>query len=159
MTGGRLFKQVFLAAGRYTCSPDGGNVCVGLSRVIGIKDSNPVKNIRSAGRGARAMLHAGQFLIDAMISRVRLDRAISNELAGSQEIAAVRVNTPFAKCEMRNTNGVYGNARSGELPRSTPVDSAGGTPPNREVVLPCAAGKPEIPVGLVAPYPVATEEA
>ena len=132
------------APNRHTCLPDGDTLCLKSSRVIGITDR--VKNVRIVETVARKMVDAGQFLTDAFISRDRSERAMTSGMAGSREIVAVLVDTPFDACALRHPNGVYGSARFGEPPAS------------RKIELKCAAGNPERLAERVAPHLVAPED-
>ena len=51
------------------------------------------------------------------------DRALVEQVIGSQRLLAVFVDTPIDVCEARDPKGLYKRARSGALPSFTGVSS------------------------------------
>ena len=69
------------------------------------------------------MVDAGIVVICALISPYQADREMARSLFEKNEFVEIFVDTPIELCEARDKKGLYKNARSGELPNFTGINS------------------------------------
>jgi bifunctional enzyme CysN/CysC len=121
--------------GCHTFLLDGDNVRHGLNRDLGFTDADRVENIRRVAEVSRLMLDAGLIVLVAFISPFRSERQLARERVGSGEFIEVYINTPLEVAEARDTKGLYGKARRGELKNFTGIDSAYEAPEAPELEI------------------------
>jgi bifunctional enzyme CysN/CysC len=71
----------------------------------------------------------------AFISPFRAEREMARELIGMEHFIEVFVDTPLEVCEKRDPEELYKNARSGQLPNMTGINSTYEPPLNPACVL------------------------
>jgi bifunctional enzyme CysN/CysC len=109
--------------GRHTYLLDGDNVRHGLNKDLGFTDADRVENIRRVAEVAALMVDAGLIVLVSFISPFRAERQMARERVGDGEFLEVYVATPLEVAERRDTKGLYGKARRGELVNFTGIDS------------------------------------
>jgi bifunctional enzyme CysN/CysC len=123
------------AAGRHTYLLDGDNVRHGLNRDLGFTEADRAENIRRVAEVAKLMVDAGLIVLVSFIAPFRAERRFARGLFAEGAFIEVFVDTPLEECERRDTKGLYGKARRGELPNFTGIDSPYEVPERPEVHL------------------------
>lgn len=118
-----LVERRLHALGRHTFLLDGDNLRQGLNRDLGFTDADRVENIRRAGEVARLLTDAGLIVLAAFISPFRSERRMVRERFLAGEFIEVFIDTPLDLAEQRDPKGLYAQARRGELPNLTGIDS------------------------------------
>jgi bifunctional enzyme CysN/CysC len=138
-----LVEKKLHAQGRHTYLLDGDNVRHGLNKDLGFTEADRVENIRRVAEVARLMVDAGLIVLVAFISPFRSERRMARELVKAGEFCEVFVETPLAVAERRDTKGLYGKARRGELKNFTGIDSPYEPPEHAEVRIDTTTVVPE----------------
>jgi bifunctional enzyme CysN/CysC len=138
-----LVEKRLHAQGRHTYLLDGDNVRHGLNKDLGFTEADRVENIRRVAEVARLMVDAGLIVLVAFISPFRAERRMARELVKAGEFCEVFVETPLAVAEQRDTKGLYGKARRGELKNFTGIDSPYEPPEHAEVRIDTTKLMPE----------------
>jgi bifunctional enzyme CysN/CysC len=128
-----LVEKRLHALGRHTYLLDGDNVRHGLNRDLGFTQVDRVENIRRIAEVARLMVDAGLIVIAAFISPFRAERAMARARVEAGEFVEIHVDTPLPMAEQRDTKGLYGKARRGELKNFTGIDSPYEAPEQPEL--------------------------
>lgn len=102
-------------SGRHTMVIDGDNLRLGLSRDLGFSATDRAENIRRAAEAARLMADAGIVVIVSLISPLREERAMAQQIASDIPFFEVFIDTPLMICEGRDPKGLYSRARAGML--------------------------------------------
>ena len=118
------------ARGMRTYILDGDNIRQGLNRDLGFTDADRVENIRRIAEVAKLMMDAGLLVITAFISPFRQEREMARQLIGVDRFLEVYVSTPLEVCEQRDVKGLYKQARLGNIPNMTGINSPYEAPQN-----------------------------
>jgi bifunctional enzyme CysN/CysC len=104
---------------------DGDVLRTGLCRGLGFSPEDRKENMRRAAEAALLLAETGAVVVTALISPFREDRRIAADRARERGIAfaEVFVNAPLAECERRDPKSLYKQARAGQLPSFTGIDS------------------------------------
>ncbi|MGQ9427238.1 adenylyl-sulfate kinase [Gilvimarinus sp. F26214L] len=121
--------------GYHTFLLDGDNVRHGLNRDLGFSDDDRVENIRRIGEVCKLFADAGLIVLSAFISPFSGDRRMVRKLFPAGEFIEVFMETPLATCEERDSKGLYGRARAGEIRNFTGIDSPYEQPKRPEIRL------------------------
>ena len=108
--------------GRTTTMLDGDVVRTHLSRGLGYSREDRDTNVLRIGFVAAEVVKHGGIAICAAVSPYRAARDRVREMVGPGRFVEVFVDTPLEICERRDTKGLYGRARRGELTGLTGVD-------------------------------------
>lgn len=130
-----LVEQDLHRQGYHTYLLDGDNIRNGLSSDIGFTDAERTENTRRIAEVAKLMVDAGLIVLTAFISPFRADRKAARQLFAEAEFIEVFVDTPLHVAENRDSKGLYGKARRGELQHFTGVDSPYEPPEKPEIRL------------------------
>lgn len=130
-----LVEQDLHRRGYHTYLLDGDNIRNGLSSDIGFTDAERTENTRRIAEVAKLMVDAGLIVLTAFISPFRADRKAARQLFAEAEFIEVFVDTPLHVAENRDSKGLYGKARRGELQHFTGVDSPYEPPEKPEIRL------------------------
>lgn len=84
---------------------------------------------------ARLLNVQGIFVVVAMISPLKAQRAAARELIGRTRFAEVHVKADLASCEQRDPKGLYARVRQGRIHQFTGVSSAYEVPMAPDLVL------------------------
>lgn len=122
-----LFKATMLL--------DGDNVRHGLNRDLGFTDADRVENIRRVAEVSKLMVDAGLITLVSLISPYRNERALAREMLEVGEFMEIFVDAPLAICEKRDPKGLYQQARAGNLPNFTGIDSPYEPPEAPDLIL------------------------
>ncbi|MGI9229422.1 MAG: sulfate adenylyltransferase subunit CysN [Gammaproteobacteria bacterium] len=131
----KLVDKHLVGQGRHTYMLDGDNVRHGISRDLGFTDVDRVEHIRRVGEIGKLMVDAGLIVIASFISPFASDRRQARELLEQGEFIEIYVNTPLDVCEKRDPKGLYKQARQGELPHFTGIDSPYEPPEQPELEI------------------------
>jgi adenylylsulfate kinase len=119
--------------GRHTYLLDGDNVRLGLCNDLGFSDKDRVENIRRISEVAKLFIDAGLIVITAFISPFLRDRALAQDVIGTENFIEVYVDTPLSECERRDPKGLYKKARQGLIKNFTGIDSSYEPPENPQI--------------------------
>ena len=114
---------------------DGDNIRQGLNKDLGFVDSDRVENIRRVAEVAKLMIDAGLIVMVAFISPFRREREMVRELIGKDSFIEVYVDTPIEVCEERDVKGLYKQARAGNIPNMTGVNSPYEIPSKPDMIV------------------------
>ncbi len=137
-----ILEQRLNALGRHTYLLDGDNLRHGLNKDLGFTPADRVENIRRTGEVAKLMVDAGLIVIVSLISPFEAERQFVRGLVEEHEFCEVFVDTPLEVAERRDSKGLYGKARRGELKNFTGIDSPYEAPANPEVHVHTAIDDP-----------------
>jgi bifunctional enzyme CysN/CysC len=138
-----LVEQSLHRRGRRTMILDGDNLRHGLNRNLGFSDEDRVENIRRVAEVTKLMVEAGLIVLVSLISPFRGERRMARELVGAGEFLEIFVDTPLAVCEARDSKGLYGKARAGQLPNLTGIGSPYEPPEAPELHLHAGEERPD----------------
>ncbi len=122
-TVANLVEKKLFAEGCHTILLDGDNVRRGLNRDLGFSAGDRVENIRRVAEVARLMVEAGLIVITAFISPFRSERDTARALFDAAEFIEIHIDAAQEQTEARDSKGLYRQARGGELPNFTGIDS------------------------------------
>lgn len=128
-------EQTLHQQGVRTYILDGDNVRHGLNKDLGFTDADRVENIRRIAEVAKLMADAGLVVITAFISPFRAERDMARALFDEGEFIEVYIEVPLVEAEQRDPKGLYRQARAGELPNFTGIDSPYEPPQSPEISL------------------------
>jgi len=100
---------------------DGDVVRRELSADLGFSREDRRENIRRVAVLCQQLNQQGIFVIAALISPYREDRALAASTIGEARFVEVHMAASLQVCEARDPKGLYGKARSGQLPFFTGV--------------------------------------
>ena len=81
------------------------------------------------------MADAGLIVIIGLISPFKKERDWARSLFKENQFKEIYVSTSLQECEHRDTKGLYGKARRGEVKDFTGIDSPYEVPDNPEVII------------------------
>ncbi len=123
-------EQKLLERGHPCYVLDGDNLRHHLNSDLGFSPLDRRENIRRAAEVAYLFNQAGLIVITSFISPYQTDRAMAQQIIGSNNYIEVHVNTPVEVCEQRDCKGLYARARLGEIPEFTGVSAPYEAPQN-----------------------------
>ena len=106
-----------------------------LSKGLGFSKEDRDINIRRIGFVAAEIVRHGGIAVCAAVSPYRATRNDVRNMVGSDRFIEVFVDTPLEVCELRDTKGIYAQARRGEIKNFTGIDDPYETPLNPEISL------------------------
>ena len=121
------------ARGERVAILDGDSLRQGLCSDLGFSAADRVENIRRTAEVARLMLDQGLWVVVALISPFRRDRARARARFAAKEFVEVHVDAPLALAEARDPKGLYARARRGEIREFTGIDSPYEPPESPEL--------------------------
>lgn len=121
-TTAEALVRLLQAAGRQTTLLDGDAVRTHLSRGLGFSRADRDTNVRRIGFVAAEVVKHGGIAVCAVVSPYRATRDEVRAMIGADRFIEVFVDTPLDVCEQRDTKGLYGRARRGEISGLTGVD-------------------------------------
>ena len=128
---------------------DGDVIREKFSRGLGFSKEDRDENVRRAGYVAKLLARHDVVVLVALISPYRAARdEVRAQMEGIPFIE-VYVNAPLAVCEGRDTKGLYGRARRGEIAAFTGVDDPYEAPVAAEVECCTDRESAEVSVGRV----------
>ena len=101
---------------------DGDKLRAGLCKDLGFSEESRTENVRSAAEVARILSDAGQVVLVALIYPLRSDRALAQQIIGS-DFNEVFVDAALSVCEQRDPKGLYAAARAGKISGFTGIDA------------------------------------
>ena len=101
---------------------DGDTLRAGLCKDLGFSEESRTENVRRAAEVARILSDAGQVVLVALISPLRSDRALAQQIIGS-DFNEVFVDAALSVCEQRDPKGLYAAARAGKISGFTGIDA------------------------------------
>ena len=127
---------------RLTTVLDGDAVRLHLSRGLGFSRQDRDTNVLRIGFVAAEVVRHGGIAICAAVSPYRAARDQVRAMVGADRFVEVFVDTPLRVCEQRDTKGLYGRARRGELTGLTGVDDPYEPPLAPEMTLDTTSHSP-----------------
>jgi bifunctional enzyme CysN/CysC len=137
-----LLERELCSRGHHTYLLDGDRVRGGLNSDLGYTETDRVENIRRVTEVARLMIDAGLIVIVAFISPFREQRKAARALFEPGEFVEVFVDAPLQVAERRDPKGLYKQARRGEIPNFTAIDSPYEPPDDPELRIDTVACSP-----------------
>jgi sulfate adenylyltransferase len=134
-TTAEMLAVLLMERGRQVTMLDGDVVRTHLSSGLGFTKADRDVNIRRIGFVASEIVRHGGAVICAAISPYRQTRDECRRMAGAGRFVEVFVDTPLDVCEERDTKGLYGKARRGEITGVTGIDDPYEPPSHPEVTL------------------------
>jgi len=128
---------------------DGDLVRTGLNKDLGFTPEARAENIRRVGEVARLFYEAGLITLAAFISPFRADRDQVRALFPPGGFFEIYVRCPLEVCEQRDPKRLYRQARAGQVPTFTGIDSPYEAPLQPELTLDTATTALELCVGQV----------
>lgn len=80
-------------------------------------------NVRRAVELARLCVDTGIVTIVALVSPMREEREVARRIVGSEHFVEVSCDAPLATCEAHDQDGLYAQARAGEITDVTGIDA------------------------------------
>lgn len=114
---------------------DGDNIRHGLNKDLGFSPEDREENIRRIGEVAKLFSSAGFLVITAFVSPYKKDRDNVRKLLDEGDFLEVFVKADISVCEKRDTKGLYGKARRGEIKDFTGVSAPYEEPEHPELVI------------------------
>jgi adenylylsulfate kinase len=114
---------------------DGDEVRTGLNKDLGFSPAARAENIRRIGEVARLFYEAGLITLAAFISPFRADRDRVRTLFPPGGFFEIYVHCPLEVCEQRDPKRLYQQARAGQVPDFTGIDSPYEAPRLPELAL------------------------
>ena len=134
-TTAEVLTELLLERGRQSTLLDGDVVRTHLSKGLGFSKEDRDINIRRIGFVAAEIVRHGGIAVCAAVSPYRTTRNDVRNMVGNDQFIEVFVDTPLELCELRDTKGIYAQARRGEIKNFTGIDDPYETPLNPEIVL------------------------
>lgn len=134
-TTAEVLVELLLERGRQSTLLDGDVVRTHLSTGLGFSKEDRDINIRRIGFVTAEIVRHGGVVVCAAVSPYRAARNDVRNMVGSDRFVEVFVDTPLEVCELRDTKGIYAQARRGEITNFTGIDDPYETPLNPEIIL------------------------
>ncbi len=148
-TTAEVLTELLLERGRQSTSLDGDVVRTHLSRGLGFSKEDRDTNIRRIGFVAAEIVRHGGIAVCAAVSPYRATRNDVRNMVGSDRFIEVFVDTPLEVCELRDTKGIYAQARRGEIKNFTGIDDPYETPLSPEISLDTTSSSAEANARLI----------
>lgn len=129
-----LDKELSLR-GFHTYILDGDHLRMGLNKDLGFTREDRAESARRVSEVARVMYDAGLVILVTLVSPFAEDRNQAKALFSEGSFFEVWVDTPIDVCEQRDPKGLYGKARSGNLPNLTGRGQIYEAPNSPDLVL------------------------
>ncbi len=142
-TTAEVLTMLLLEHGRQVTVLDGDVVRTHLSKGLGFSKEDRDTNIRRIGFVAAEIVRHGGVVVCAAVSPYRATRDDVRTMVGTDHFAEVFVDTPLEVCEARDSKGMYGKARRGEIKGFTGIDDPYEEPAAPEVTLSTTDCPPE----------------
>lgn len=121
--------------GKHTYILDGDNLRHGLNSDLGFTEADRNENVRRAAEAAKLMVDAGLIVIVGLISPYKKERDWARSLFQPDQFKEIYISTSLEECEQRDTKGLYGKARRGQVKDFTGIDSPYEPPENPDVTI------------------------
>jgi adenylyl-sulfate kinase len=113
---------------------DGDDIRKGLNKSLGFSDEDRRENLRRVAEVARLTTNNGIITIVSFITPTRSIREMIRTIL-SEDYIEVFVNAPIGVCELRDTKGLYRQAREGKIREFTGIDSPFEIPNNPDLEI------------------------
>ena len=134
-TTAEVLTMLLLEHGRQVTVLDGDVVRTHLSKGLGFSKEDRDTNIRRIGFVAAEIVRHGGVVVCAAVSPYRATRDDVRTMVGTDHFVEVFVDTPLEVCEARDSKGMYGKARRGEIKGFTGIDDPYEEPIAPEITL------------------------
>jgi sulfate adenylyltransferase len=151
-TTAEVLIDLLLEHGRQSTLLDGDVVRTHLSKGLGFSKEDRDVNIRRIGFVAAEIVRHGGVVVCAAVSPYRATRNDVRNMVGADRFIEVFVDTPLAVCELRDTKGIYAQARRGEIKNFTGIDDPYEIPLQSEITLDTVAHAAEENARLILDY-------
>ena len=111
---------------------DGDNIRTGLNNNLGFSDEDRSENIRRIAEVAKLFATAGVVTITSFICPRNELRALAREIVGQADFLEVYVECRCETCEQRDVQGLYAQAKAGQVQNFTGKDSSFEAPEPRD---------------------------
>ena len=137
-----LRKALVEDYGRYVEVLDGDEIRKGISRDLGLSESDRQEHARRVSFVAKVLARNGVVAVVSLISPYRLSRAEAREMIGPERFVEVYVRTPLSVCEQRDPKGLYAKARKGEINNMTGIQAPYEEPMNPDLTIDTSSASP-----------------
>jgi bifunctional enzyme CysN/CysC len=93
-------------------------------------------NVRRLAEMARILNDAGMIAICVAVSPYRADREMARDIVGSERFVELHASAPVEVCEGRDPDGLYAQARRGEIKAFTGISAPYEAPLEADLALP-----------------------
>ena len=128
-------EQELNKKGKHTYILDGDNLRHGLNSDLGFSEADRNENVRRTAETAKLMIDTVLIAIVGLISPFKKERDWARSLFKDNQFKEIFISTSLEACEHRDTKGLYGKARRGEVKDFTGIDSPYEVPDNPEVII------------------------
>jgi bifunctional enzyme CysN/CysC len=135
-------ERALSALGHHTYVLDGDDLRHGLNSDLGFSAADRDENVRRAGEVAALLFDAGLIVLVCLISPSSAGRAQARARVQPGGFCEVFVDAPLAVVEARDTKGLYGRARRGEVRDVTGLDAPYDVPERPDVHINSAVTSP-----------------
>jgi sulfate adenylyltransferase len=142
-TTAEVLTSLLLERGRQVTVLDGDVVRTHLSKGLGFSREDRDTNILRIGFVAGEIVRHHGVAICAAVSPYRAARNEVRKMVGEDRFILVYVDTPIEVCEQRDTKGMYGRARRGEVKGFTGIDDPYELPLRPDITLDTQLTSPE----------------
>ena len=122
--------NVLFEKGYTSCSLDGDNIRLGLSKDLGFSAEDRFENIRRISEVSKLFLDSGIIVLASFILPLKTNREQVKKIVGVENYIEIHVSTPIEVCEQRDVKGLYKKARKGEIKNFTGLSSEFELPVN-----------------------------
>jgi len=128
------------------------NVRHTLNKDLGFTPADRVENVRRIAEVARLMTDAGLITIVSVISPYAADRDMARSLMREDEFCEVFTDAPLAWLEEHDEQGIYRQARRGQLPNVTGIASPYEPPVSPDIRIDVTTTTPEEAAELIVDH-------
>lgn len=128
-------EQELNKRGKHTYILDGDNLRHGLNSDLGFSEADRNENVRRTAEAAQLMVDAGLIVIVGLISPFKKERDWARSLFKDNQFKEIYISTSLKECEHRDTKGLYGKARRGEVKDFTGINSPYEAPDNPDEII------------------------
>jgi adenylylsulfate kinase len=134
-TIGSALEDALFKKGYLTQILDGDIVRSGINNNLHFTLEDRLENIRRIAEVSKLFLNCGIIIINCFITPTNEMRKMVRDIIGKENLVEVYVNAPLAVCEERDTKGLYGKARRGEIKNFTGINSPFDEPDQADIEI------------------------
>lgn len=102
---------------------DGDNIRAGINNNLGFSNKDRQENIRRIAEVSKLFNNCGIITINCFVSPTKEIREQARAIIGKDNFVEIFIDTPLEICEARDTKGLYGKARKGEIKDFTGISA------------------------------------
>ena len=114
---------------------DGDNIRTGINAGLGFSADDRRENIRRIAEVGKLFVDTGIITLAAFVSPTEELRTLARDIIGAADFKEIYVATPLEECERRDVQGLYAQARRGEVKNFTGISAPFEAPQSPALVL------------------------